>query len=238
MKMSYRDRMIALIVIVVALILAGIFAIVKPVTTKISSNKSTLASVTAEKEDIENTISKIPSLGEAIQSEYEESKSYAEKFTDSRKGYEADQYIQEYFNSNSVEVLSMSVQEPTTQTISFYSYAPNIVTYPLLEAADINGTIAAETAEKLQTSTVLAGLETQDVEMYSVNVDFLSKKDDLLALVDSIKDLDENIIITDLSISDYTFGAEATDNTLKGYSEGSMTINFYVLQPLDEPVLS
>jgi hypothetical protein len=230
--------MIALIVVVIALVLAGIFAIVKPTLTKISSNKSTLSSVTAEKEEIESTISKIPSLGEAIQSEYDESKAFAEKFTDSRNTYEADQYIQEYFNKNSVEVLSMSVQEPTTQTISFYSYAPNIITYPLLEAADINGKIAEETAEKLNTSTILSSLETQEVEMYSLTVQFSAKKDNLLALIDELKNLDENIMITNLSISDFTFGAEETDNTLKGYSEGSMTINFYVLQPLDEPVLS
>lgn len=238
MKMSYRDRMIALIVIVVALVLAGVFAIVKPLTTKISTNKASLASVTAEKEEIENTISKIDGLGDTIKSEYNESKAFAENFTDSRETYQADQFIQEYFNNNSVEVLSVTANEATNETIDFYSYTPNVVTYPLLEAADINGTIAEETAEKLKTSTVLASLESQEVEVYSLDIQFYTKKDDILALIDDLKNLDENILITNLEIEDYTFAEDEKDNSLKGYSEGNMTINFYVLQPLDEPVLN
>jgi lipopolysaccharide export LptBFGC system permease protein LptF len=236
--MSYRDRMIALIVIVVALVLAGVFAIVKPITTKISTNKASLASVTAEKEEIENTISKIDGLGDTIKSEYNESKAFAENFTDSRETYQADQFIQEYFNNNSVEVLSVTANEATNETIDFYSYTPNVVTYPLLEAADINGTIAEETAEKLKTSTVLASLESQEVEVYSLDIQFYTKKDDILALIDDLKSLDENILITNLEIDDYTFAEDEKDTSLKGYSEGNMTINFYVLQPLDEPVLN
>ena len=46
--MSYRDRMIALVGVVVALVLIGIFVIIKPMATKISSNKATLASVKSE----------------------------------------------------------------------------------------------------------------------------------------------------------------------------------------------
>jgi len=237
MKMSYRDRMIALIVVVVALILAGIFVIVKPVTTKISTNKSTLQTVQAEEDRINGIIEQVPVLGETIESEYNESKTYAEGFAESRVTYEVDQFIQEYFNNNQVEILSLSTAESSSEVIDFYSYTPNVVTYPLLEAADINGDIAADTAEKLKTSTVFSTLEAQEVEMYSSTISFNGKKDDILALLDSIRDIDENVIITDVSIDDFTFGSEATENNEKDYSTGSMSINFYVLEPLSEPVL-
>lgn len=237
MKMSYRDRMIALIVIVVALVLAGIFVIVKPTTTKISSNKATLQSVKSEEERINGILEQVPVLGQTIETEYNESKTYAEGFAESRVPYEVDQFIQEYFNTNQVEVLSLVTADSTAETIEFYSYAPNVVTYPLLEAADINGDIATATAEKLKTSTVFSSLEAQEVEVYSLAIGFNGKKDNILALLDAIKDIDENVIITSVSIDDFTFGAEETENNLKGYSTGSMNINFYVLEPLSEPVL-
>jgi hypothetical protein len=237
MKMSYRDRVILLVVIIIALVLCGIFLIVKPTTTKISTNKASLATAQAEVDRINGIIEQIPVLGETIESEYNESKSYAENFAEGRDPYEADQFIQEYLNSNSIEVSSFSVNEPTTEEISFYSYSPNVITYPLLEAADLNGDIAAETAEKLKTSTVFADLESQTVESYSVDIQFKGKKENILALLDSVKDIDENILINSVSIADYTFNADATDSSEKGYSTGSMNVTFYVLEPLAEPVL-
>jgi hypothetical protein len=236
--MSYRDRVILLIVVVVALILVGIFVVVKPTTTKITENRATLATVQAEEDRINGIIEQIPKIEDAIESEYSEAKTYAEDFTESRDTYEADQFIQEYFNNNNVEVESLSASVPTAETIEFYSYAPNVVTYPLLEAADLNGDIANETAEKLKTSTVLTGLETQEVEVYSLEIQFKGKKDGVLQLLDDIKGIDTNVIVTDCSISDYTFGSEQTDSSLKGYSDGTMTVKFYVLEPIAEPVLS
>lgn len=237
MKMSYRDRMIFLIVIVIALILVGIFLIVKPTTTKISENKATLSTVQAEQDRINGIIEQIPKLEEAIKSEYNESKVFAENFTDSRATYEADQFVQEYFNNNSVNILSLTANEAVAEPIEFYSYAPNVVTYPLLEAADLNGDIAIETAEKLKTSTVLTGLEAQEVEMYSLEIQFNGKKDNILKLIDDLKSVDKNIIITDLNIDDYTFGENATEANLKGFSNGTMIIKFYVLETISEPNL-
>lgn len=239
MKMSYRDRMIALVGVVVALVLIGIFVIVKPMATKISSNKATLASVKSEEDRINGIIEQLPTLADTINTEYNDSKSYAEGFAQSRVPYEVDQFIQEYFNTNQVEVLSLATEDSSAETIEFYSYTPNVVTYPLLEAADINGDIATATAEKLKTSTVFSNLEAQEVEMYSLTIGFNGKKDNILALLDAIKDIDENVLITQTTVDDFTFGAnaESGSNTLKGYSTGSMTINFYVLEPLSEPVL-
>lgn len=239
MKMSYRDRMIALVGVVVALVLIGIFAIIKPTATKISSNKATLATAEAEKERIDGIIEQLPTLADTINTEYNESKAYAEGFAQKRVPYEVDQFIQEYFNANQVEISSLVTGDSSAETIEFYSYTHNVVTYPLLEAADINGDIAAATAEKLKASTVFSNLEAQEVEMYSATIGFNGKKDNILALLDAIKDIDENVLITQTTVDDFTFGANADSgsNTVKGYSTGSMIINFYVLEPLSEPVL-
>jgi hypothetical protein len=237
MKMSYRDRVILLVVIVVALVLCGIFLIVKPTTTKITQNKASLATAQAEVDRINGIIEQVPILGDTIESEYQESKTYAESFAEGRDTYEADQFIQEYLNNNNIEVTSFTVNQPGTETIDFYSYAPNVITYPLLEAADLNGDIAAATAEKLKTSTVFADLESQTVESYSVDIQFNGKKEDILALLDNVKDIDENVLVTNVSIADYTFNADGNDSSEKGYSTGSMNVTFYVLEPLAEPVL-
>ena len=79
MKMSYRDRMIALVGVVVALVLIGIFVIVKPMATKISSNKATLASVKSEEDRINGIIEQLPTLADTINTEYNDSKGFCSK---------------------------------------------------------------------------------------------------------------------------------------------------------------
>lgn len=238
MKMSYRDRVICIVAIIFVVILAGIFLVVKPMVTKISTNKSTLATVQAEEERIRGLIEQIQPLENNIKTEYDNSKVYADNFAEGRESYQADQFLQEYFNSSNVEVLSMTTNEPTNEVIEFYSYAPNVITYPLLEAADINGELAIATADKLKTSTVLSSLETQEVELYSVDIEFNGQKDNVKSLLDSFKDIEENVIITDLEIEDYTFNPTGDESNKRDFSKGSMIVNFYVLEPLAEPVLS
>jgi len=238
MKMSYRDRVICLVAIIFVVILAGIFLVVKPITTKITTNKSTLATVQAEEERIRGIIEQIQPLENNIKTEYDNSKAYADNFAEGRESYQSDQFLEEYFNNSNVEVGSMTISEPINEVIEFYSYAPNVVTYPLLEAADINGDLAVATADKLKTSTVLSSLETQEVEVYSVGIEFNGKKDNVKSLLDSFKDMEENVIITNLTVEDYTFNPTGDSGNKKDFSKGTMTVNFYVLEPLAEPVLS
>jgi hypothetical protein len=235
--LSYRDKIILLVIIVIAIFLVGLFAFIRPTMEKISSNKAELSTVQAEEDRIRGLIDEIPNIESSIKSEYDNAKALSTGFAQHRETYEAENYLQELFTTNNVEIQSLTADPAETETIDFYYYTPNVVTYPLYEAADINGELAQATAEKLQASTVLSTVETQEVEAYSVNISFKGQKAGITALLDGIKALDENVLVTDFVVDDYTFGAGSTDASSVNYSTGSMTIKFYVLEPLAEPVL-
>lgn len=235
--LSYRDKIILLVIIVIAIFLVGIFVFIKPTSEKISSNKSELSTVQAEEERIRGIIDEIPTIESSIKSEYENAKALSNGFAQHRETYEAEELLQELFTQNQVEIQSVTAEPAAAEDVEFYYYTPNVVTYPLFEAADINGELAEATAEKLKASTVLSTVEVQQVEAYSLNINFKGQKTSINALLDAIKGQEENILVTNLTIDDYTFGAGQTDASMVNYTTGSMTIKFYVLEPLAEPVL-
>lgn len=236
--LSYRDKIILLVIIVIAIFLVGIFAFIRPTSDKIASNKSELATVQAEEKRIRGIIDEIPNIESNIKSEYESAKELSNGFAQRRETYDAEMFVQNLFTENQVEIQSLIAEPAAPEEIEFYYYTPNVVTYPLFEAADINGKLAEETAEKLKASTVLSTVEVQQVEVYSLNIEFKGQKAGITALLDGIKDLDENILITNLDIDDYTFGATQTEPSMVNNTLGTMTIKFYVLEPLAEPVLN
>ncbi|MGN1411333.1 MAG: hypothetical protein ACI4WH_02330 [Oscillospiraceae bacterium] len=235
--LSYRDKIILLVIIAVAILLAGIFIFIRPTMDKISTNKSTLATSQAEEERIRGIIEEIPTIEANIKTEYEDAKSLSNGFAQHRETYDADSFIQNLFTENAVQINSINATPAEAENIEFYYYTPNVVTYPLFEAADINGDLAKETTEKLKASTLLSEVELQQVEAYSLSISFKGQKAGVTNLLNAIKDLQENVLVTNFNVDDYTFGETQTDATLKGYSTGTMTIKFYVLEPLAEPSL-
>lgn len=233
--LSYRDKIILLVIIVIAIFLVGVFVFIKPTSEKISSNKMELETVKAEQERIENVIAEIPSIEENIKTEYNNAKELSNGFAQHRETYDAEISLQELFNTNAVNINSITAEPAAAEDIEFYYYTPNVVTYPLFEAADINGNLAEATSEKLKASTVFSNVEVQQVEAYSLTISFNGQKEGINNLLNGIKDLGENVLVTNLTIDDYTFGEAQTDATLKGTSSGSMIVKFYVLEPLAEP---
>lgn len=234
-KVSYRDKVIILVVAILAIFLVAVLAFIKPKLAEISDDKANLATQQAEQQRIEDLIAKIPELESTIDGEYTDASTYSASFAQHRDNYQIDQFVQEYFVANSIAVTQLVVNPASSDVIEFYSYEPNVVTYPLFQAADINGDLEEALNDKIKTSTVFSQLETQEIETYSAEVTFSGKKDDIDKLLDAIEGVDENVIVSNVSIDDYTFNSTSTDATVRGTSTGTMLIQFYVLEPLEKP---
>ena len=139
MKLSYRERMILLGFIVLAIILVGIFVFIKPANENIAASKAVLADQQSQLDEINNKIAQIPALDTKIKEAYSEASKTANNFSTQLTAYELDNFIRDKINENNMELTSgLQVSEPAVVSMDYYTYAPNIITYPIYEAADIN----------------------------------------------------------------------------------------------------
>ncbi len=247
MKLSYRDKVIALVFAVVAIVLLFVFLGIRPTLNKISSNKSTLVTKTQEADDMKAKIAEIPAINEKIMAAYNEGASMADNFFIISEGdietldtYKIDQFLQPILNENNISINGDVSLNPADEiTMEYYYYTPNIVTYPILEAADLNGTLAEDIYKRIETSAVFSEKEVQEVQGMSVEYAIMATKPDLLNFLDAIENINKSVIISDLSVKDYTFGlgqGEAVPEE-EQLSECTFTMNFYSMQKVAKPNL-
>ena len=262
-EMSYRDKMVILIISIIIIMVAGFFALIKPTYNKFVSDSATYEQTKTEWEGIKAKIDAIPGLKETITNSYNDAKKNASVFKntafgdidkdyDTRKvNYGLDQYLHQAIDDNSLKVNNFALGEAGSATIDYYYYTPNAVSYALLEKGDLNGKYAMEISKLMETSAVLSERSTADVLANDVKIAVTGKKEDLMNFLDTIKDDQNAVNIYNLNISNYNFSdgteREVTDaegNVTKvanpnADGESALTIDmlFYNAKELDKPDL-
>ncbi len=246
MKLSYRDKIIALIFAVVAIVLLFVFLLIRPTLNDISANKATLATKTQEADEIRAKIAEIPNIETKIMDAYNEGADMADNFFIISEGdietldtYKIDQFLQPMLDDNNIKIngdVTLGLSEAIT--MEYYYYTPNVVTYPILEAADLNGTLAEDIYSRIETSAVFSEKEVQEIQGMSVEYAIMSTKPDLLNFLDAVEGINKSVIVSDLSIQDYTFGSADELPEEEQLSECTFTMNFYAMQKVSEPNLN
>lgn len=216
-EMSNRDKLIIIIITIIAVLVAGFFALIRPKYKALVNDTATLVATQAEWDGIEAKLNAIPGLKDNITEIYNDSSKTAkifvnEAFADVNKTYSTekvnaaiDEHIQSAIDESNLKVSSFSISGAASSSISYIYYTPNIVTYSLLEAADVNGNYAEEITEKLRTATTLNERTVAEVMTNSVAMSVTGKKEDLMTFLDKIKDDKNAILVQSVDISDYTF---------------------------------
>lgn len=236
MKLSYRDRIILIFVSMIAITLIGIFLGIKPLSKEIKANKAELQKQEKAMAEVQKEIDKIPGLEKDIDELYKSSVLIAQKFTEPREPSELDKFLQPTIDADLLEVNSMFAPgEAGVVNLDYYYVTPNILTYPLAEAADLDGSLSKEAAEKMLKTIVLSSRTVEGVVGSTVQFDFRAKKENIMKFIDDVKAFDETIIIKSVVIDDYTFGAESENPEDVEYSTGTITIDFYSVPEIVKP---
>ena len=271
-EMSYRDKMIILIITVIIILAVGFFALIRPKYNALVADRNTYEETKTEWDGLEAKINQIPVLKDAITTSYNESKKIAEMFVNEAFQTEDDsfdsgkinqvfeEYIQTMVDESELKVNKLEIEGVTAEALEYYYYTPNVVTYSLLESADINGNYAQEVTDLLKVSNALQERETAEVMVNRVNLEFLGKKENLMSFLTKITEDENAVHVTKAEIADYTFGAGQTqtiteqqtaeDGTVttvtrevpaaadgQGESPMEVVLTFYNAKPIDEPVL-
>lgn len=253
MKLSYREKWGLLIVLVVAIIVIFVAAPIKMIKDDIESHEKAQKTVQKEYDDVNRQIAEIDTLKTSIQKIYDDSKGYSDIFIEHHDNFEADQYIAKVINVdkyqsvarklNTMEVVGQyTVDDATDDELKFYCDVPNVVTYPILEAADINGNLL-ETEDKalydrVTNAVCITELESQDIEKHVVTVEYQFTKPALMEFLDEMKDIDTGMRITNVTIDDPWFGILEKEPEKNGYSKGTITFEFYTMQKIAAPDFS
>lgn len=198
MKLGYRERITILVVIVIVILGLGIFLLIKPAWEKLSTNKETRDQLQTEWDAKMLEFDRIPARQDNIKQRYKEGVDLSAEFTDEMDSVQLDQFLRDKFintpqnTEDEVKVQdSITISDISTSSLNYYYYVPNIVTYPLYEHADLDGSLALDAAKKLMDSNILAARSSQTVASGSAEISLLINREDTMTLLDAVKDYAE-----------------------------------------------
>ncbi len=246
MKLSYREKIILMIVVAIITLAVGFFVVLKPQITKISNTSVDLVQKKAEQISIEQKIASAKDLQEKLNKLYEEDKSLAAFYFPEIDTYEIDKFVYPIAAQNSLKIEELKLAPMEAADIELYEPESKLSTsYPLQAAADLSTTApvtdakgnivttvpvtdasgnavtttAAVTAKLPNSKTVLlqAGISTAEIKYTAPAVN------NVIAFFDSIDALDRGVIVTGCEIK-----------TEEGVTTGTVKLTFYnVLPPAD-----
>ncbi len=216
MKFGYRDRIVLLIVVIVLILSIGIFVFIKPAVEKLNTNKTTRDNLKAEWNQKLHEFSLIPDRQTIIENKYKEGADIAAKFTDEMNSVELGKFIQdtfvniEKFREDEVRVIdNAELGEKTTSSMSYYYYTPSIITYPLYEYADLDGSLAKAAEEKMKEANLMKARAAQTVGSSSAKITLQINREDTMALIDAVnqyaKDHNDTMLIESISLGEAEF---------------------------------
>lgn len=258
MEMSYRDKMILLGLLIIAILLLGFFFLIKPAYATLQDSTEDYTAVKEKSDQIDQKINMIPTLKDTITKAYEEADKVAEIFVNTafvtanetlsheKTYYELDQYIQGAIDDSAIEVSSMELDQATAEVVEYYYYTPDVLTYALMESADINDNYALSITETMLDSLVLAEREQVEIMRAEMTITGDATKNGLLTFLDKIEADTNAVLVTGLDINNYEFtdGLEEDINGnfivtpgVEGTSEITMVVSFYNAKEIDKPDL-
>ncbi|MBR6107977.1 MAG: hypothetical protein IKQ39_08220 [Oscillospiraceae bacterium] len=234
MKLGYRDRIILLIVCIVVIFAVGIFVFIKPKWEKLNQNQKTYDKDKAAWDTKLKEFARIDLYQSSIEKKYKEADDIAANFTDEMTSIELDDFLRSQFlnidqyKNDEVELReSYSVSDEQTATLNYYYYSPSIVTYPLYEAADLDGSLEKAAKEKRKDADILSARSSQAVGSGASEFTLLINRADTMALLDAIQkyaaDKKDAMMIRSIELKEADFNENIEED-----EEGGMHEETYV----------
>lgn len=137
MKISKQERIIIIVLLVLAVLGVGFFVFIMPNINKIDTNNKNLQSKQTEYEELVTKLEHEKTIDDEIKTAYEEGKNLANTFYDDLTTYEADEIMRKFLaKGKDITIDGLSISPMSTSTLSVSIFAQNEVTYPLKDFAN------------------------------------------------------------------------------------------------------
>lgn len=245
-KISYRDKIILLTFLVIAIWVLGIVFLIKPKNEELKANKAEYDTKKSQLESLEKQVDQIYEVQEHIVLTHDEAIAQAESFSDIRHNDELDEYVEstmlnlglnEAGEQSGLKVSNtIAFSEPNTSTLTYYYYTPSVLTYPIYTAADLNGEFQSESQEALLKSTSISARAAQTVVSSTVTLAYEGTETEVLQFLDLVADSEEKVLLNSIDIASVltTYELEGTQLVeTEADIKGTLTFQFYSAQSAD-----
>ena len=121
LKLSYRDKVIFIVVMVILVLVAGFFLFIRPKYEQVNLAKSAFTAKQQEKIDIDTKIGTLPDIIQNLKDVAEEIEEKQEIFLEEAHPYVNETYIREALSSLNLDILSMNTEYTTAAEINKYT---------------------------------------------------------------------------------------------------------------------
>lgn len=145
LKLSYRDKVIFIVVMVILVLVGGFFLVIRPKLAKVESTKIQLEEKQKEQADVDAKIDTLPVIIENLKATAKEIGEKQEIFLDEAHPYVNEQYIRDSLSSLNLDIVSMDTKYATAEAINRYTVAKeNILAYENKMNADLYNELPQE----------------------------------------------------------------------------------------------
>ncbi len=199
MKLSKQERIAAIVVIVLVILVAGAFIFIKPNIETITATKASLdAKIKEYEDDVERAKTK-DTLKTQILSAYDDGKNLADMFFPELKSYEVDnefrKFLAQVSNRNNLYVDSLTVSSPGTAGLGTSVYTPSSTQYALKNYASQGSTAASANGNLLRQRMIQTNLgEAQTIGASTVSFTlYAATMEDLLTFADEVNNYEMSV---------------------------------------------
>lgn len=220
MKLNYREKMILSIVLAVAILLAGYFALIKPKTEEIDTSKKTLETLEAEKRDIESKIAQIKPLQDSIKDTHKKTAELTEEFVDMdliEGSVELDVFMQEFAEKSEVRVTELAFGNTTESPIPYYYIENTDVGSDLRQSADLNGDLQKQADKENAEGNQLSQRFVETILKTQYSIKCYGTNENIYKYMELIENFNDAIIIESVSLDEHK--EEDEENQTSGEGE-------------------
>lgn len=193
MKLSKQERIGALIILAIVILALGAFLLIKPKFEEVGRTQTTLTEREQELTQAQDRQKLKAPLREDIEKEYQEGEHLADMFFPELSSYQAENTFRTFIKQLPFPIVAeeLTVEEPTTETLSVNFYTPTLVEYAL-KTYVTQGLEPSEEELKIEARNMAlqaALLEEQTIGASKVTFTVTTlTRDDMWKFVDAIND--------------------------------------------------
>lgn len=220
-KLSFRDQMIILVVLVIAIAVSGFMLLIKPKIEEIKTTDAEITTAQADWDELEKQIEQIDSIKERIQKKYDESVQIGQLFVDVKRAYTLEKFIKDYIDKNGIYInTNASFTEASIVELTPYALEVEYLEYNIGDSANLND-VAVE-GEEESSDTTEETVENQSLPCGTISIDYIATRAGLMQFMQDIKDSGKSIEIKSLSIAEGTYSSVS-----EAQLSGDITIDVY-----------
>lgn len=240
MKLSYRDKVIFIAVVVLIIIVGGFFVAVKPKISESQEIKNTLTSKEEEKQAADDKIATLEPLKQQLDDSIKEVDTMQESFVDEQTDFEADKFIHDLLEPTGIQFRNLTQTREAAGALSEYYYTRESVIYDIKMNADISGDSLPQEVYDSYYGTEVPQSADVNVAVNTVTLEFAVPCDeggtpdwDMIESVwDTIADCGKTVNITSFESSGVNM-ADAEVAGSESYQTLTATINIYSIYHMD-----